>query len=1036
MTSVPSRGGSSLVARGRTPSVRLDRLAQLLARAIAPEATAQGPAALPFISVDEQRLRITPRGVISRLSNHPDFAKAFSPGEDGGFLVDMDMPPFGTRAKTGGRLVPGSEAATSKQIDALYSAVARAVDDALGGRDVKELVFPSTKAALTRIADSVDESLPTPPAAATMVPVQFGAEARRAEERARDVARVFTAIETIDGADCLESLLMNIAARLRRQEMDEDEIDAILQNLRLQRQQETSQLRRFFDFLDDEALARVRLVVGLRLMEAVAEHASSGFAEYVSRVAEIYRRFGGPDAEALPLDVSNRYGQFGRTQLEDHLRQALCYDTLPVWPEWAAQLFEKRAQPAKGFITVREVSYRFRVNGMSPTTGEPAFDSRLMRLESRLDPERPSPAVRWSLAELVFLHLAVPFADRPSPSISGEAARVAGALKRDPDGTISELLASLRSRAEVVQRLTDDLLGVVRSKSKRVVDTAATAINRFTVSVNREVVNWEAVLSMSAAGTEILRSGDRNDPNIEWFRHLTIAESVLVPGSLASYTVGVQLKERALTPSGEATRQPLSRPLDLATHLPIRLVPYSWKRDTNVWSPDGPGTDAFDAGRGVEITYDPRQLTLSRAKDDEKARTEQLRTATASATAMLVYVALWELIRRLKLAMDPAGLTASILRLQVSGRDVDDTDGSAAVYTISQALEKALSREIPVKLQGFVSGEAKRDTLKWRKRGTVHAMLGGQPLEFTMDGALDRVALVSYVTRPCDVHPLVPDATGHLFVSRTYQAVRGPDGKATLSLDRMHSRYVEKTKDFATPQLILEEIARLAALGFQHVMLLSHHFGNRHLGRAAERHAPHGTLQFLDGAIARHPTMKLYTLRRDVFPAMRLRSRAGVESGFEVTQFDDHRAMYQDLQAVDLRSLMPAYTFATLTTPDERGKPQSGFCTYYFDLEERVSDLNVAEAIRANILGVGQGAPVRASLISVLRAVHFMESEKPSSKTAWLPVLDPYTWMTPTTTREAGELEVMTRRKTGSVLLSFPALLSHVTKVLHKDDVA
>jgi hypothetical protein len=89
--------------------------------------------------------------------------------------------------------------------------------------------------------------------------------------------------------------------------------------------------------------------------------------------------------------------------------------------------------------------------------------------------------------------------------------------------------------------------------------------------------------------------------------------------------------------------------------------------------------------------------------------------------------------------------------------------------------------------------------------------------------------------------------------------------------------------------------------------------------------------------------------------------------------------------------------------------------------------------MRQNVLGFGAGAAVRTSLVSMLRAVHFMESEKPADKFIWLPVLDPYSWTTPATNAEAGELAVLSRRTRGAVYLSFPALLSHVTKILHKE---
>ena len=148
------------------------------------------------------------------------------------------------------------------------------------------------------------------------------------------------------------------------------------------------------------------------------------------------------------------------------------------------------------------------------------------------------------------------------------------------------------------------------------------------------------------------------------------------------------------------------------------------------------------------------------------------------------------------------------MRLQSAGKEARDDDGSAAVYAVSQALEKALARELPIKLQGFVSSAEKNDTLRWRRRGAVQALTGGQPLAFPLAGSVDKVALVNYVTRPCDTHPMHADAAGFLFVSRTYQAQRAGD-HGVLKLDRMHCRFVENRKGFGTPQLILEELARL-----------------------------------------------------------------------------------------------------------------------------------------------------------------------------------------------------------------------------------
>jgi hypothetical protein len=1006
-----------------------------LAKSLATPPGATGIDALPLISVQENHLVVNPRGVLQRLVTAQDFIDAFSPDEDGGggFICDMELPPAGTTAKVGGRLLPGSEAQVSKAIEHLHEGISDAIADALEAKDIRDMCFDSARVGLGRIAHSVDESLPLSASVATLIPVQFGSEGRHADKRAQDVARLFTAIETINGTDCLDAFLANIAAKLRREGMDEDTLDAILINLRHQREIEGSQLSRFFDFLDDEALARVRLQVSMRLMDVIAEHASPLLTAYVRRVLGCYERFGSPDGEALLLDATSAYGQAARTDLAEQLRKAMFYGCLAVWPEWSAQLFETRAKSDKGFQTVREVSYRFRVNGLSPLTGQSAFDSRLELLRHRLDPEKPIPTrLPWALAQLVFLHLAIPFENGGDIDLVAEAKRIADELKVDPVATVNGLLESLRQRSSVMRKLADELVRMMKEKSRRIVETTARRIDQFTVSVHREVVNWDAVASMASSKTDVLIKPERGEPTSAWFNHLVISETPIVPGSVASYTVQTELKERSLTPSGEPRDVTFTRDLEAAL-LPIRLVPYTWDKGGGRWVPNGNRLEFLDSGRGIEVQYDLRLLRLGRAQDTEKKRTEQFRTATAAAFALIVYIALWQLVRLAQASARDRPLTATLIRLQPEGKEVEDEDGSAAVYTISQALEKALSREIPVKLQGLVTGDEAAGNMRWRKRGAVHALLGGQPLAFPLEGSLERVALVSYVTRPCDTHPSYSDAAGYLFMARTYQAIRNSEG-GVLKLGRMHSRYVEDKKAFGTPHLILEELARLGKTGFEHVLLLSHHFGNRHLGRAAERHAPHGTLEFLDGAIARYPNMHIYTLRRDVFPAMRLRSRAMGESGFEVTQYDDHQTMYQDLNNIDLRSLLPVYTFATLTTPDEQRRPQSGFCTYFFDLEERLSDARVAARIQANVLGTGpEGAQVLASLVSTLRAVHFMESERPAVRDLCMPVLDPFSWMTPTATREAGELTIMTRRTKGKVLLSFPALLSHATKILHKE---
>lgn len=1035
MTTSRIRGGSRISARDRAPSVNLARLAELLSKSIAP-AESPGAEGLRLLSQDDGRIRVNTRGVISRLLANADFGPAFTPGEETGFLRDADPPPLGTTAKMGGRLLHGTQAANAKALHALRDAVVEQLEGDLAGFDFSKLGVSQFADALKAMAETVNTSAPQLPKSALMVPVEFAEVGRPLPERERDIGRVLSGIETVDGRDWLQLMLAGVARKLQADNEDPDDIEAIADAIRRQSERPGSQIRQFLDFLEDEAMARVRMQVCMRIMEAVAAQSPrTGFKSYVQRVREAFEAFAGSEGEPLLLDVSSVYGVMNNTDLADQLRKAMFYFCLPVWCEGSVQLFERRIDPEQNQPTVREVSYRFRVNGIKPETGRSAFESRLSRLEDRLlSAPGPGNNLKRQIAELVFLYLVLPpsINEDATASVTSRALSIAQALKTDPVRALKRMHQSLSSRIGVMAEIADEMVRLLKTKSTSFVTTANRTADKLLISVQKDIFEWEVVRGLTSDKEDVLVKSENGSDTIAWFSRIRVSEDPW-PSSVASVWVETNLQERSLTVSGEAHEMAMSKRLDSPV-LPVRLVPFAWREQA--WTPNVANPQVLATGHGIDIEYDLRPLTLTRKRDDEKARAEQLRTATVAAMGMLVYVVLFELVLRAKAACP--GLTMTMVRLQQTGklkdRESDAQDGNTAIYAMSQALEKALCRELPVKLQGLTTENDAKDSIRWKNHGALAALLGGQPVNFDQEGALDKVAVVSYVTRPCDTHAVYPEADGFLFISRTYVA-DSESGQTTVKLDRMMSRLVESRKDFGIPHLILEEIARLRKAGYEHVLMLSHHFGNRHIGRAAERHSPHATLQFLDEAASRFPDVFLYPLRRDVFPATRLRKRDNQESAFEVVRYDAHQKMYQDGAADVLRSLLPVYTFATLHVVGDKGRPQSGFCTYFFDAEHRLTDFNLRETTRANILGTGEAEEKRRSLISVLRAIHFMESEKPADKARLLPVLDPFDWATPTTTAAAGELEVVSRRGGRTILLSLPAILAHVTRVLHKEQV-
>ena len=1035
----PRIGGASINARARTPSVNLARLSELLAASITPKVDATPAASFPLAAISDngRRLRVNLRGVLQRLFEQPSFKSDFAAGETTGFIRDLEFPPRGTSAKMGGKLLPDSDTKTTAAIEKLRVAISAELDKALTNAGLQAFVSTSSSEVLAALAKNLSVKPVDVPPAATLVPIGFANPDRKAAEREKDVARVLTAIETVEGREWLDKMLSGVRRKFQKDDVPDEEIDGIIETMQLQRQQPGSQIRRFLDFLDDEALARLRLQVTFRLMEAVAAQSTQpGFKAYVERVRKCFELFGGTSGEALLLDVSTVYGQRNCSDLAEHLRKAMFYGVLPVWSEWSVQLFEARVEPEQGFATKREVSYRFRVNGNNPETGKSALASRLDRIEERLLSE-PGQDVHGqrAIAQLVFLRLVIPdsILQPSSEDLREKADIIAAALKRDPVKAIQQLLASLRKRESVMDDLADELIAVLQRKSTKLVDTANRTADKFYIAVKRGIVDWNAALSMASNSTEVLVKNDSGHDNIAWFNQIEITDDpASVPTSLASYWVETDLVERSLTPSGNPSTVRMARDLERPV-VPVRFVSYKYNKNApadQMWTPEDVSVFTFDAGFGIDLEYEVRPLSASKQTDD-KATQEQLRTASCAAFALAAYLVVWELVRRLKATDGLEQLSMYIFRLQPGSKEVEPTNGNAAVYAAAQAIERALMRELPVKMQGFHTNGTTH-TERYRRSGSLQALQGGAPMVTDIGGSLEKIALMSYVTRPCDIHPLYPDADGFLFVSRTYRADRQGD-QVKVYADCMQSRLVDTRKSFREPQLVLEEIARLRAQGYQHVVLLSHHFGNRHIGRAAERHSPHGTFEFLEDASKRFPDVYLYPLRRDVFPATRLHKRLASESGFEVLSFNDHQAMYDAQTQSLLRSLMPIYTFATLAVVGEAGRPQSGFCTYFFDSEQRLTSVEWAETIRQNILGIGAGKPVRESIIGLLRTLHYLESEKSAAKQQVLPVLDPFDWTAPVKTGAAGELEVMKRRGKGGVQLSFPALLAHVTKVLHKD---
>ncbi len=1072
--SMPSRqGGASVQARDRIPSTDLGALLEFLVEAFPSQDRPADARSWPALSYDPalKRLSLNTCGVLRRFLLNRNMQRTFAHSADSGFLRDFGGMPGRLTIKMGGRLLDSDLSGVAQQVAGLKRLVSHELDRLELTPDRVLVADPS--AALARLAAKMRVKGSPTGQQAILVPMEFASPTRSSAAREKDVARVISAREEIQGEDWLTRLGVSTAQAMARRDDDFDEVrqEILLETLRQDFEKPDSQVTRFLNFLEDDALARVRLYVGFAIMEAVAhqDSAAAGGAgrdlpDYVQRVSTLFNLYGAPEAEqALHINLSRDFGFDADFSLAEELVKARFYSCLPVWTEGNIQLFESRrnAVGSGGVTVARDVSYRFRVNGRDPFVGKSAFEARLGRLRRTLLNDADQTAYnsfqrRRALAQAIFLWLVLnPNLD--SGPLEGHARCLAERLTVEGKTGVTALLADLDRWAERVKKLSTDLVTLLRGKTPSILSQAQRATRDLYLVVQQSVIDWDAIgIRGGKAGEPLVKPDTGRSEQVEWFKYIKVARRPdAVPEPLFSVRIVTNLHERILTTRGSEVAMSTMRreipgtllnvvwqPIEMGNAPPHRVTPRISLDPT------------WRMGAGVDIQYDPRQLTPTRDLGRD-LNPYQYRTAGVAAFTVLVYVFLQVLAERLGKARGER-IPVTMLRFQMHGREASSTDGDTAIYAAAQAVEAALMRDTPVRMQGMVCFP-NDPACQYKETGTAYALFSAFPLVMStplprgegpdpsrptggmpISPAVAKAALLVYNTRPCDEHPRYAHAGGYIFRAKTYLADamdESPSGYR-LAFDRMQSHVVESRDEFESPTLIVEEVSRLHALGYDHILLLSSHFGNRRLNRSAQRHSPHTRTAFLDEVAAKFPGVMVYMLRRDVFPATRLHLRArNKESGFEALRLADHQEFAGDPADNLLKQLIPAYTFATLSIvgTDEAGRPQSGFCTYFLDTDYQVRNVERREQARANILGVN--AEVRASLVAVLRGLHFLEAEQRPEGTLHKAILDPFGWISPNTNAAAGEFQAIGGlRMSGSVLLSLPALLSHVSDALHSRD--
>ena len=549
-----NNGGAKIEARSPKPCIDLVTLVELLTKAIPPKNNSGTtdklhPDYRPAFAfdADKNRLRICTSAVMRRFFGNKDFKTAFDP-EGGGFVQDLPTSGYGFRMRVGGTLKEDNRDRLPKALDQLILAIDAALPPET---QLSALLLNEPEKQLQELAQKTGAFFQNKAHNATLVPIAFPNQDTQNNPENKPIAKVISALERIDADNYFVRMLNAVKEYLEnRLEEDDDDVETSLDTLKAENTRPESQLNRFLTFLDDEALARVRLLITLRIMSAISEHSPTKhkiLKEYVHRVKTF---FDAAKEDIFEVNLSADFGTGGDFKLSEYLNTANFYFCLPVWPESEAQIFEDKTinQEKTSFGVVREVSYHFRINGKNPTAGKFAFEARLDKIEKELELDNEDSffdpkTVTRSLSQLIFLAVVVPSEIMESVTVrnfSSSLQQLLKDLKNGGKNAVKQLIVKLQECAETMKTIASSLIDVINTKSEKIISQVQSESSQQFICVKRDIFEWSR-LTTGASENLLVGSENPGRETVAWFKHIEVCDTPETPGLLFSVKVNIKL---------------------------------------------------------------------------------------------------------------------------------------------------------------------------------------------------------------------------------------------------------------------------------------------------------------------------------------------------------------------------------------------------------------------------------------------------------------------------------------------------------------
>ncbi|MGY5394439.1 hypothetical protein [Acinetobacter sp. NigerLNRRAM0016] len=382
---------------------------------------------------------------------------------------------------------------------------------------------------------------------------------------------------------------------------------------------------------------------------------------------------------------------------------------------------------------------------------------------------------------------------------------------------------------------------------------------------------------------------------------------------------------------------------------------------------------------------------------------------------------------------------------------------SKRAYATAYSLEKLLNNEDSIfKVQGlkynpdpriYTSAQGDRlcspvnlkmdRTISYRISAAIEALSGYSEVIVPFEGTKDRVACISYNSRPendvefkyqtqKDLLTLKPD---YSYICYVYGLERINDKQGRLVLKKISHAPVMQD-NLRTSKALHRILEGLQSEGYKDVVLLSHHFAQRKIGKTESNNNIHESESALDQLDQLFPELNFYPCQSDTIPALNIKQRE-IGSLCEVPHHQHHTASANC--SIHKQSLS-ILSIATMKTVGAR--TQNGICSYFYMLTSQEHSIHNDKRtkLHAKVIDTQDTNEMKA-IRSVLRGVHYYESERPSGteraeKKFYNPILQPSHIRGTTGIQELGEIIVSKRQTKGEVLMSLPAMIGKLEEYI------